>query len=135
LLSVVLLFACGPSVPYGKLSFGEFEAEGVVDRDYLQAQMAPLEPMFQACYARSLRGNHASEGVVRLALQGGSGKLAAQVVENGTGDEALGTCVTDAIASIPLVERGGQGPWAFTADWSVAFEIARPVRRGGGDNS
>jgi hypothetical protein len=28
-----------------------------------------------------------------------------------------------------LVERGGKGPWAFTADWSVKFMIARPKSR------
>jgi hypothetical protein len=125
----VLAVACGPAVPYGKLSFGEFSAEGVVDQDYLEAQMAPLEPMFQACYAQSLRRNHQSEGVIRLALEGGSGKLQGKVVENATGDEGLGRCVTDAISTIPLVERGGKGPWAFTADWSVNFEIARPRKR------
>ena len=121
----LLLVACGPGVPYGRLSFGEFTTEGVVDRDYLEAQMAPLEPMFQACYAQSLRKNHTSEGTIRLALQGGSGKLAAKVVENDTGDAGLGTCVTEAIATIPLVERGNMGPWAFLADWSVRFEIVK----------
>src|SRR5215813_5042429 len=74
-----LWLACGPAVPYGKLSFGEFTFEGVVDQDYLEAQMAPLEPMFQACYAQSLRRNHQSEGVLQLALEGGSGKLQAKV--------------------------------------------------------
>jgi hypothetical protein len=121
----LLFFACGPGVPYGRLSFGEFTTEGVVDRDYLEAQMAPLEPLFQACYAQSLRRNHQSEGRIRLAVQGGGGKLAAKVTENGTGDADLGTCVTGAIATIPLVEREGVGPWAFTADWTVHFEIIR----------
>jgi hypothetical protein len=125
----VLLLGCGPAVPYGKLSFGEFTFQGVVDPDYLEAQMAPLEPMFQACYAQSLRRNHKSEGVIRLALEGGSGKLQGTVVDNPTGDEGLGKCVTDAISTIPLVERGGKGPWAFTADWSVKFQIARLKKR------
>jgi len=126
---IALLFACGPGVPYGKLSFGDFTTEGVVDRDYLEAQMAPLEPMLQACYAQSLRQNHKAEGTIRLALQGGGGKLAAKVAENKTGDPGLGTCVTEAIASIPLVERGDTGPWAFTASWSVEFEIVKMPRK------
>ena len=129
ILTLLLILDCAPAVPYGKLSFGEFSTEGVVDRDYLEAEMAPLEPMFQACYAQSLRRNHKSEGVIRLALEGGSGKLLGKVVENATGDPGLGTCLTEAIGTIELVERGGKGPWAFTADWSVRFQIARLKRR------
>jgi hypothetical protein len=128
-MSVISVFACGGGVPYGKVSFGDFESEGVVDRDYLQAQMTPLEPMFQACYSGSLRRNHESEGTVRLILTGGNGRLVATAVENGTGDETLAKCVTDAVASIPLVEKKEMPAWAFTATWSVNFEIARPRRR------
>jgi hypothetical protein len=127
---IMTLHACGGGVPYGKVSFGNFESQGVVDRDYLQAQMTPLEPMFQACYSGALRRNHASEGIVRLTLTGGNGRLSATVVENGTRDEALGKCVTDAVASIPLVEKKEMPAWAFTADWSVNFAIARPKKRG-----
>ena len=132
LSALVCVFSgCGGGVPYGRVSFGNFESQGVVDQDYLQAQMTPLEPMFQACYSGSLRRDHASEGTIRLGLTGGNGRLFATVVENSTRDEALGKCVTDAIASIPLVEKKDMPAWAFTANWSVNFEIARPQKRGG----
>ena len=113
----------------GKVLFGELQTHGVVDLDYLQAQMLRLGPRFQACYAQSLRRNHSSEGVVRLSLRGGGGKLIPSVTENTTGEEGLARCVSDAIAGLSLVQREGTAPWAFTAEWSVEFEIARRARR------
>src|SRR2546422_8510678 len=120
-----LLSSCGPGVPFGKVQFGAIETRGVVDEDYLKAQLVPLEPRFEACYAQALRRNHSSEGVVRLSLTGGRGRLVPKVVDNSTKDEGLTGCVTQAIAGLPIVERGGAGPWDFSADWSVEFAIAR----------
>ncbi|MBI4503721.1 MAG: hypothetical protein HY700_21490 [Gemmatimonadetes bacterium] len=126
---VLLVFASCEGVPVGKVLFGELQTHGEVDQGYLEAQMVPLEPRFQACYAQSLRRNHSSEGVVRLSLRGGGGKLIPSVVENSTGDEGLARCVSDAIAGLSLVQREGTAPWAFTAEWSVEFESVRRARR------
>jgi len=123
-LAISLLPACGPGVPFGKVAFGAIQAEGVVDLDYLKAELLTLEPELEACYARGLRRNHGSEGTVFLSMQGGTGHLSPTVVRNTTGDAQLADCVTERIARVALVERG-DGPWRFTADWSVEFHIAR----------
>jgi hypothetical protein len=125
---LVAVLAC-EGVPIGKIAFGELQAHGSVDVDYLEAQMAPVEPRFQACYAQSLRRNHSTHGVIRLSLRGGGGKLIPSVVENTAKDERLGQCVANAIASLTLVEREGTPPWAFTAEWSVTFEIVKLPHR------
>ncbi len=116
-------------MPLGNLSFGEFRAEGVVDPDYLEPQLAPLDPIFQACYMRALMRDHATEGQIVLKLTGGESKIFATVVENATGDTELGTCVTEGVATIKVIERGALGPWVYTADWSVTFEIVQPRSR------
>ena len=124
--AIVGLASC-EGVPFGKVGFGELQTHGTVDVDYLEAQMAPLEPRFQACYAQALRHNHATEGTIRLSMLGGQGKLVPSVTEDDTKDAALPRCVTGAIAGLSLVQREGTPPWSFTADWSVKFEILRPT--------
>jgi hypothetical protein len=111
------------------VSFGELQTHGTVDVDYLEAQMAPLEPRFQACYAQALRHNHSTEGTVRLSMRGGQGKLIPSVIEDDTKDVGLPRCVSDAIAGLSLVQREGTPPWAFTAEWSVKFKILKPTSK------
>jgi len=126
---VFLLVAACEGVPVGKVAFGALTTHGQVDQDYLEAQMAPLEPRFQACYAQALRRNHAVEGLIRLSLRGGGGKLIPSVTENPSGDDGLAKCVTAAIAELPVVPREGMPAWAFTAEWTVEFAIARMPKR------
>lgn len=128
-LYVLSVASCGGGVPYGKVGFGRLEIDGVVDQGYLEQQLGQLEPRFQACYASALRRNRSSEGRIGLSVQGGGGRLAARVTENTTADDFLTGCVTRAIDSLRIVERPGSGPWAFTASWTVAFEIAKPRER------
>jgi hypothetical protein len=122
--AILSLVSC-EGVPFGKVGFGELETHGTVDVDYLEAQMAPLEPRFQACYAQALRHDHSTKGTIRLSMRGGQGKLIPSVMEDDTKDASLSRCITDAIAGLSLVQREGTPPWAFTADWSVKFEILK----------
>ena len=127
--AAILGLASCEGVPFGKVGFGELTTHGMVDVDYLEAQMAPLEPRFQACYAQALRHNHATEGTIRLSLRGGQSKLIPSVMEDDTKDPGLPRCVTDAIAGLSLVQREGTPPRAFTAEWSVRFEILKPTSK------
>jgi hypothetical protein len=122
-------------VPYGKVDFGSFEATGTVDVGYLESQLGQLEPRFQACYARALARNRTSEGRIRLAIEGNSSQMVPRVVSNTTSDTVLTNCVTRVVGELAIVEREGTGPWAFSADWEMGFEIVQPPRRPGPEPS
>jgi hypothetical protein len=129
------VLSCGGGVPYGRIDFGTIDTEGQVDTDYFKAQLGQLEPRFQACYARTLVRNRTAEGRVRLAIQGGGGRLVPTVVENATSDSGLVQCVTGAISELKIVEREGSVPWHFTAEWDMGFEIARRPARAASEGS
>ena len=99
----------------------------MVDVGYLESQLGQLEPRFQACYARALARNRASQGRIRMTLIGGNRRLEPRVEENTTGDSVLTECVTRMIGELPIIER--DGPWTYTADWDLGFEIVTPPKR------
>ena len=122
---VALLLACGGGRQFGKVEFGDLVLEGVVDAEYLFLQLRQLDPTFEACYVRALRGNRATEGVIVMNLTGGGGRLVPEITGNDTGSEELLECVESAVTQLEIVEPEGYDPWEFTGEWSVKFEIIR----------
>ena len=121
----LVLSACGSGAQFGTVQLGELVVEGEVNPDYLWAQLLQLDPTFEACYVRALRGNRSAEGVLQLELSGSGGRLVPKIASNGTGSTALAECVSGAIAGLTIVEPEGYAPWDFTGKWSVTFEIVR----------
>lgn len=130
--TVLLSVACGGGAPFGTVQLGQLNVEGSVDSDYLERQLVPLDPRFEACYVRALRKNRDTEGVLRVKLHGVGGTLTPEMTENSTGSEDLAECVTENIAALSIVQPAGTEPWDFTGEWSVTFAIARrdSTRRG-----
>ena len=122
---VLAATVCGGGAPIGTVELGELIVAGEVDGDYLYRQLYQLDPPFQACYVRAKRGDHTTEGILELTLQGGSGRLAAEIASNTTGSSELGECVLSAISGLRIIEPEDAAPWDYSADWSVTFEIAR----------
>jgi len=122
---VLAATACGGGAPIGTVELGELIVSGEVDGDYLYRQLYQLDPPFQACYVRAKRGDHSTEGLLELTLQGGSGRLTGAIASNTTGSSELGECVLGAISGLMIIEPEGAAPWDYSADWSVTFEIAR----------
>jgi hypothetical protein len=108
---------------------GEPVFTGTVNPDYAMAQMRPLGPMFEGCYARALARNRTAEGTIGLALSGGQGRMKASVVSNTTGDSTLTACLARAIASLTIVEPDTGPRWNYAGTWDVDFRIARRRRR------
>lgn len=117
--------ACGGGIPFGMVQFGQLDVEGSVDSDYLERQLAPLDPRFEACYVRALRKNRDTEGVLSIKLHGVGGTLTLEITENSTGSDDLAECVTENISALSIVQPPGAEPWDFTGEWSVTFAIAR----------
>jgi hypothetical protein len=122
---LLLQAACGGGRQYGTAEFGPLVLEGEVDPEYLLLQLNQLDPTFEACYVRALRGNRATEGVIRIRLAGGQGRLDPEILANETGSEELEECVENAIAQLTIVEPPRSDPWDFTGEWSVEFAIIR----------
>ncbi len=130
--AALISVACGGGTPFGTVQFGQLTVEGSVDSDYLERQLAPLDPRFEACYVRALRKNRDTEGTLRVKLHGVGGTLTPEITENSTGSEDLAQCVTENISALSIVQRPGAELWDFTGEWSVTFQIARrdSTRRG-----
>jgi len=129
LSAVLLLAACGSGAQFGTVELGDLIVQGQVEPDYLYLQLNQLDPTFEACYVRALRGNRSAEGVIELHLKGGGGHLTPTIVSNSTGSDDLGKCVESAVTQLPIVEPEGHEPWDFVGDWSVTFEIIRRQQR------
>jgi len=126
LLSVAFALAgagCGGGSPIGTVELGELVYSGTVDGDYLSRQLIQLDPPFQACFVRAKRQDRTTEGVIQLSLTGGDGRLAGEIQSNSTGSTELGECVLGAIAGLTIIEPAETGPWDYTAEWSVTFEL------------
>jgi hypothetical protein len=121
----LLLAACAGGAQFGTVELGDLVVEGRVEPDYLYLQLNQLDPTFEACYVRALRGNRSAEGVIDLHLKGGGGRLVPTILANNTGSEDLERCVEGAVAQLPIVEPEGHEPWDFVGEWSVKFEIVR----------
>jgi len=122
-IATLILTACGGARQFGTVEFGPLVIDGVVDRDYLMAQLQQLDPRFEACYVRALRGNRSTEGRLELTMHGGGGRLIPKVTANHTGSPDLEECVTTNIASLTIVEPDGAEPWDFDATWQVDFTL------------
>ena len=132
------MLACGGTRPPGTVELGDLvvdgEVEGEVDLDYLLAQLPQLDPTFEACYVQALRKNRSAEGVIDLKMRGEGTRLIPTITQNGTSSVTLADCVTQAIEGLAIVQREGDQPWSYTADWSITFSIMRTDRgNGGGD--
>ena len=46
--AVLISVACGGGIPFGMVQFGQLNVEGSVDAHYLERQLAPLDPIFEA---------------------------------------------------------------------------------------
>lgn len=122
---MALLIACGGGHQYGTVELGDLVVEGEVEPEYLFLQLRQLDPTFEACYVRALRGNRSTEGVIEMDLSGGGGRLVPEITGNETGSEDLSKCVETAVAQLTIIEPDGYDPWDFTGRWSVRFEIIR----------
>jgi hypothetical protein len=105
------------------IELGELVYYGTVDGDYLSRQLGQLDPPFEACYVRVKRRARTTEGVIELSLTGGNGRLVGEIESNSTGSTELGECVLGAIAGLTIIEPAETGPWDYTAEWSVTFEL------------
>lgn len=121
----LLLAACSGGAQFGTVELGDLLVQGEVEPDYLYLQLNQLDPTFEACYVRALRGNRSTEGVIGIRLKGGGGRLIPTIDSNNTGSEDLAQCVEGAVAQLPIVEPEGRAPWDFVGEWSVKFEIIR----------
>lgn len=122
----LLLAACGGGAQFGTVELGDLVVQGEVEPDYLYLQLNQLDPTFEACYVRALRGNRSAEGVIGIRLKGGGGHLVPTIDSNNTGSEDLAHCVQGAITQLPILEPEGHAAWDFVGEWSVRFEIIRP---------
>ncbi len=127
----VAVLACSGPRPPGTVELGNLTVEGQVDLEYLLAQLPQLDPTFEACYVQALRKDRSAEGVIDLTLRGEGTRLTPEITENGTNSVILGDCLTTAIAGLAIVQREGDLPWDYTADWSITFRIIRTDRGGG----
>ncbi|KPJ93958.1 MAG: hypothetical protein AMS18_04655 [Gemmatimonas sp. SG8_17] len=117
--------ACGGGAQFGTVEFGELAVEGRVDADFLSLQLNQLDPRFEACYVKALRGNRSAQGTIALRLRGGGGHLRPEVSFNDTGSPDLAECVIEATSGLTIIERQGYEPWDFSGSWSVEFKIVR----------
>ncbi len=128
------ILACGGTRPPGTVELGDLVVDGDVDLDYLLAQLPQLDPTFEACYVQALRKDRSTEGVIDLKMRGEGTRLLPTITQNGTNNVTLAECVTQAIEGLAIVQREGDQPWNYTADWSITFSIMRTDRgNGGGD--
>ncbi len=119
----LLSSSCGGGAQFGTVEFGELTVEGQVDVDFLSLQLNQLDPRFEACYVKALRGNRAAQGTIELRLQGGGGHLRPEVSFNDTGSTDLAECIIEAASGLTIIEREGHEPWDFSGNWSVEFKI------------
>ena len=96
-----------------------------MQQEYLSLQLLQLDPTFEACYVRALRGNRSAEGVITMNLSGKNGRMTPEITGNETGSEDLSDCVKSAVAQLQIREPAGYEPWDFVGKWSVRFEIIR----------
>lgn len=122
---VVFVAACGGGRVYGKVEPGDVIVEGDVDGEFFARQLDQLDPWFEACFARALRLDRSTEGVIRLSLRVRDGGLTPEIIEDGPASPQLTDCVTSAVSSLTLVEPDATKPWDFSAQWSITFSAIR----------
>ncbi len=122
-LLILLFVACRGAAPPGIVTFGDVQLTGEVETNELLAQMRPLDPRMEACYARAKRDDHSVQGDIQLHIQGGDGRLVPEVRSNTTGSDSLAACVTSAIAGLTIVEPETGPRWDFEVDWTLTFTL------------
>ncbi len=118
-LGTLLAVACGESRTYGKVDPGQLTVQGEIDVSRVTTQLEQLDQWFEACYARILSKEPATEGTMRLRLVGQDDRITPDIVENGTGNQDLAACVRNAFGNLTATDER----WDFTADWSLDFAI------------
>ncbi len=122
---VVFVVACGSGRVYGRVDLGDVIVEGEVDGNFFARQLDQLDPWFEACYARALRLDRSTEGIIRLRLRVREGGLTPEIIEDGPASPQLTDCVMSAVSNLTLVEPDTAAPWDFTAQWPITFSVIR----------
>ena len=122
---VVFVAACGGGRVYGRVDPGDVIVEGDVDGNFFARQLDQLDPWFEACYARALRLDRSTEGVIQMSLRVRERGLTAEIIEDGPANPQLADCVMNAVSNLTLVEPDAAAPWDFSARWPITFTVIR----------
>jgi TonB family protein len=118
-----------------RVTVGEVEAvegEGVLDRAVVERVLRTRLSTFRACYESRLRENPSITGRVRIDLVIGTTGTpsAVSVLENTTGDSAVGDCVVAVVRRFPFRPPPTTGPAHFEFQLRFVVDdlpVASPV--------
>ena len=102
---------------------GTFMPHGLSERDYVDAQIPRIQHAMLHCYTTELVWESGLSGLmmVRVYLSANGEVRQAQVVQNRTGSDALGDCLSDGLAGLQLDPVG-------RSNVSISFPVTFRVR-------